>query len=93
MARVLDELRARNVNDLDCRPAAFGHDRLAATVRDLCDRWQLGVEHLATDGAQLADDLAQTVATYEQADRAAARVLLDAGAALDGSAGSGRGVR
>jgi hypothetical protein len=79
---MLGELRDRAVDELDCRPEAFGHPRLAAAVRELCDRWQLGVTHLTEDGTELADGLARTVATYEAADAAAHRVLVDAAAAL-----------
>ncbi len=89
ITRVLDEL-GRGVDDIDCRPAAFGHSRLAATVQELCDRWQSGVAHLAEDGAELADGLAQTAATYKQADAVATQVLLDAAAALADPTSTGR---
>jgi len=86
---VLDDL-GRGLDDVDCRPAAFGHDRLASTVGELCDRWRLGVAHLAEDGAELADGLSQTAVTYQQADATAAQVLLDAAAALGGPTVSGQ---
>lgn len=39
----LEALAARKVSDLDPPIEAFGHERLGETVRDFCERWQIGV--------------------------------------------------
>lgn len=81
---VLHEVSEREVKNLDCRTAAFGHPRLAATVHDFCDRWQLGIEHLTADGAQLAKLLDQAGQTYEQADAEVTGAVQEIAAALEG---------
>jgi len=72
---VLEELGAHKVADIDCNQAAFGHDRLAGTVRDFCHRWQNGVMNLTHDGAQIADRLAQSALTYHEAEATAVDAL------------------
>ena len=67
----LNALKARKIEDLDGRKADFGHARLADTVADFCDRWELGVEHLAMDGQEIATRLSQSVQDYLRVDRAA----------------------
>jgi hypothetical protein len=83
LTAVLEEVRAHPVRDIDCQLAAFGHDRLARTVRDFCDRWQIGVQHLTDDGAQIAEHLTATSRTYHQAEQAATGALIDAVTGLD----------
>jgi hypothetical protein len=68
----LSELKAHRVSDLDADPATFGHDGLASTLTDFGDRWELGVEHLATDAQQVSARLSQCVQAYLMADRTAA---------------------
>jgi hypothetical protein len=63
--------RAR-VDTLDGRSADYGHDHLADTVADFCDRWEIGVEHLATDGQEVAQRLSQNVQDYRKVDTATA---------------------
>jgi len=60
----LNELKAKRIDDLDGRKADYGHDKLAETIADFCDRWELGVEHLATDGQEVATRLSQSVQAY-----------------------------
>ena len=67
----LEQVNRRKVSDIDCDPQAFGHDRLAETVADFCDRWSQGVEHLATDAREISGQLTDCVASYEAADQEA----------------------
>jgi hypothetical protein len=67
----LNQLRSAKVDQLDGDKAMYGHDQLAETIADFCDRWEIGVEHLATDGQQVALRLSQCVQAYLQSDRAA----------------------
>jgi hypothetical protein len=83
---VLATLGAHQVDDIDCDPVSFGHDRLAGTTKDFCDLWQKGVKNLAQDGRQIADRLVQTVDAYGQADASARDALKSA--ASSGEAGN-----
>lgn len=65
---VLNDLHQKKVKDLDGDKSDFGHDDLAGTVADFCDRWEIGVEHLAKDGQEIADRLSQSVAAYLRVD-------------------------
>jgi hypothetical protein len=64
-------LKAVRVDALDGSVADYGHDRLAATIKDFCDRWEIGVEHLATDGREVAQRLNDSLKAYLAADKAA----------------------
>jgi hypothetical protein len=64
-------LKAARVDALDGDAADFGHDHLAETVKDFCDRWEIGVEHIATDGREVAQRLNDSVKAYLAADKAA----------------------
>ncbi|MGH8917376.1 MAG: hypothetical protein ACRD0H_03410, partial [Actinomycetes bacterium] len=59
----------RKVSDIDAAASAFGHDGLGGTVADFCERWQIGVEHLATDGQEVADQLVASVHAYRHVER------------------------
>ena len=61
----------QTIDDLDGRKADYGHDKLAETIADFCDRWELGVEHLATDGQEVASRLSHSVQAYLKVDQAA----------------------
>lgn len=61
----------KRVRDIDCPADGFGHDRLAATVAEFCDRWDTGVENLAEDAKEIAGRLAHCVQVYRQMDEAA----------------------
>jgi hypothetical protein len=65
----LNDLRATRVDDIDGRAADYGHDRLAETIADFCDRWQLGVDHLATDAQEIAGRLSHSVQAYLKVDQ------------------------
>ena len=67
----LNDLKAKRIDDLDGRKADYGHDKLAETIADFCDRWELGVEHLATDGQEVASRLSHSVQAYLKVDQAA----------------------
>ena len=67
----LNQLRAAKVDQLDGDRSAYGHDHLAGTISDFCDRWEIGVEHLATDGQEVALRLSHSVQAYMRADTAA----------------------
>jgi hypothetical protein len=64
-------LKAARVDSLDGNTDDYGHDRLAEMVKDFCDRWEIGVEHLAGDGREIAQRLNHSVAAYLAADKAA----------------------
>jgi hypothetical protein len=67
----LNDLTAARVDGLDGRSADYGHGHLADVVADFCDRWELGVEHLATDGQEVATRLSQSVQDYLEVDESA----------------------
>jgi hypothetical protein len=67
----LEELSVAKIDTLDGDRAAYGDDGLAGAVVDFCDRWEIGVEHLAVDGQEVADRLNQCVKAYRQVDAAA----------------------
>jgi hypothetical protein len=67
----LADLKAARVDSLDGNAADYGHNRLAKTVEDFCDRWEIGVEHLATDGQEIVQRLNDSLSAYLAADQAA----------------------
>ncbi len=67
----LADLKAARVDSLDASAGAFGHSRLAGTVKDFCDRWEIGIEHLATDGQEIMQRLNDSLEAYLVADKAA----------------------
>jgi Excreted virulence factor EspC, type VII ESX diderm len=67
----LADLKMVRVDALDGNSADYGHDHLAETVKDFCDRWEVGIEHLATDGREIAQRLTESVKAYLAADKAA----------------------
>jgi hypothetical protein len=69
--QTLNDLLASRVDGLDGRKADYGHQRLADTIADFCDRWEVGVEHLATDGQEIASRLSHSVQSYLRVDKAA----------------------
>jgi hypothetical protein len=64
----LDAMATKKVSDVDSPRESFGHDELASAVEDFCDRWNIGVENLATDGSEVADRLNQCVKRYQAAE-------------------------
>jgi hypothetical protein len=64
----LDEVAQRDVAAVNCASSAYGHDGLASTMADFCDRWQLGVTNLASDAQAIATQLNNNLQAYELAD-------------------------
>ena len=67
----LNDLKKSRVDSIGGSTGDYGHDHLASTVKDFCDRWEIGVEHLATDGREIVDRLKQCVQDYVAADKGA----------------------
>ena len=67
----LYRLQNKKVSDVDGRHEGYGHGHLADVVSDFCDRWEIGVEHLAKDGQAIADQLSKSVQAYLRMDTAA----------------------
>lgn len=67
----LENLGRSGVDSLDGRPEIYGHERLAATIAEFCDRWQIGIEHLARDGQEVSQRLSQSVQDYRRVDTTA----------------------
>jgi hypothetical protein len=65
----LDRLATKKVSDIDPAPSDFGHDHLGETVRDFCDRWQIGVQHLAKDANEFAARLNHSMSAYLSTER------------------------
>ncbi|MFE7312675.1 hypothetical protein ACFU7T_06115 [Streptomyces sp. NPDC057555] len=65
----LDKVATKKVRDIDPSPSDFGHEHLGDTVRDFCDRWQLGVDHLAKDANEFAARLNHSVSAYLSVER------------------------
>lgn len=83
---VLATLGADPVDHIVCDPVSLGHDRLAGTTKDFCDRWEEGIRNLVQDGQQIADRLVQTANAYGHADASARDALRIA--ASSGGAGN-----
>lgn len=66
----VNSLRTNKVSDIGGQRGDYGHEPLGETVSDFCDRWELGVEHLAKDAQEIAVRLSQSVQTYLQVDKA-----------------------
>ncbi|MGI8312906.1 hypothetical protein [Saccharopolyspora hattusasensis] len=65
---LMDELAKQDINDVDPDPIVVGHDGLADTLRDFCDRWDHGVFYLIKDGEELAKRLDETAGEYLRID-------------------------
>jgi hypothetical protein len=65
---VLSAMATTKVSDIDAPQRAFGHDSLGDKVADFCDRWNIGVGHLASDAAEIADRLNASVDAYQHVD-------------------------
>lgn len=64
----LHELSTKKVNDIVGSKGDYGNNDLADTVADFGSRWELGVEHLAKDGQEIADRLSKSVEGYLKVD-------------------------
>lgn len=67
----LADLKKAPIGSLDGNAADYGHGHLADTIKDFCDRWEIGIEHLASDGREVAQRLTDSVNAYLAADEAA----------------------
>jgi hypothetical protein len=65
---VLGAMATKQISDIDAPRQAFGHDSLGAKVADFCDRWNIGVGHLASDAQESADRLNASVDAYQHVD-------------------------
>lgn len=63
-------MNKRKVSDIDCPADAFGHDRLATTVAEFCERWDQGVSNLVEDGQEISGRPAQCVQVHRETDEA-----------------------
>lgn len=72
---LMAELDAHSVSDLECDKSAIGHDGLADTLADFCNRWQYGVKNLTADGKDLATRLGQSAEDYINNEKAAVDAL------------------
>ncbi|MEV6971899.1 hypothetical protein [Kitasatospora sp. NPDC093806] len=64
----LTKLRFRKVSDLDPRKEEIGHGHLADVLENFCTRWEIGVENLAKDAAQVSQRLNASVKAYREID-------------------------
>lgn len=69
--RTVETVHGRRVGDLACSDSAFGHDRLASTVAEFCDRWSDGVGHLCDDAREVSERLDHCLQAYREAEHAA----------------------
>ncbi|MEV7732413.1 MULTISPECIES: hypothetical protein [unclassified Streptomyces] len=89
ISTTLDAMATKKVSDIDAPKDAFGHDELAGAVVDFTDRWNIGVSHLATDGAEVSDRLNHCVQSYEAAEQ---HIQLSAEGILKSSSGTDPGA-
>jgi hypothetical protein len=66
----LYDLQSKKVSDLDGKKDDYGHADLGDTVADFCDRWEIGIEHLAKDAQEIAGRLSRSVQAYLRVDQA-----------------------
>jgi hypothetical protein len=72
---LMGKLDEKKVEDIDCDSDAVGHGGLAGKLESFCDRWQIGVENLLEDGAQIAQRLLDSAAAYRDRDNSAAAAM------------------
>jgi hypothetical protein len=64
----LAKLQFKKVSDLDHKKEDMGHGGLADALGEFCDRWEIGVENLGKDAAQVSDRLNASVKAYRQVE-------------------------
>lgn len=72
---VLGAFGGPGLTALPADTSVTGNSSVANALGDFCSRWEQGVQHLVTEGKQIADRLsyaAQAYAAYEDATRHAA---------------------
>ncbi|MEV6228004.1 hypothetical protein AB0L88_09020 [Saccharopolyspora shandongensis] len=67
----INAMNRRKVSDIDSPADAFGHDRLATTVTEFCDRWNEGVSNLTEDAKEISGRLDRCVQAYRHTEEAA----------------------
>lgn len=72
---LMGKLDEKSVEDIDCDSDAVGHGGLADKLESFCDRWQIGVENLVEDGAQIAQRLLDSAEVYRSHEGAVADAL------------------
>lgn len=72
---VLYDVGNNKVSDIKIGKSQVGHDRLASSISDFCDRWDRGVDNLAKDGQAVADRLRSNVDSYEKTEHAVTGVF------------------
>lgn len=72
---ILDQVDEQKLSAIKGSRAAVGHEHLAATVSDFCGRWQIGLDHLAKDGREIADRLLACAKAYDTVDRGGASLM------------------
>jgi hypothetical protein len=65
-------LAQQSVTDLNPGGGAIGHAHLTDRLANFCERWDIGIGHLGSDGRAIADRLRASAQAYERADHAAA---------------------
>jgi hypothetical protein len=65
----LDEVSLQSVSSIPHSASGIGHEQLASTLADFCDRWQRGVNNLTKDGREIATRLSLNVSAYRKADQ------------------------
>jgi hypothetical protein len=76
---VLYDVSNNKVSDIKVDKSAVGHDRLAGSIADFCDRWELGVNNLAKDGQAVADRLRSCVTAYDKTEHAVTGLFQSSG--------------
>ncbi len=72
---VLYDVANNRVGGIKVDTSVAGHERLAESVAEFCDRWDRGVGNLAEDGRAVADRLRASVAAYVEVEHATAGVF------------------
>ncbi|MFE4518048.1 hypothetical protein ACFRMQ_28120 [Kitasatospora sp. NPDC056783] len=66
ITNTLAKLQFKKVSDLDHKKEDIGHDHLADVLGKFCTRWEIGVENLGKDAAQVSQRLNASVKAYAQ---------------------------
>ncbi|MFE5586651.1 hypothetical protein [Kitasatospora sp. NPDC056531] len=64
----LAKLQFKKVSDLDHKKEDVGHDHLADVLGHFLTRWEIGVENLGKDAAQVSQRLNASVKAYGKLD-------------------------
>lgn len=67
---VLYDVDNYKIKEIKIDKSVAGHDRLASSISDFCDRWDRGVNNLVKDGQAVADRLRACVEAYDRMEKA-----------------------